>query len=191
MAIMEFLKIREENATELKLVYGIRLESDNGNSYDIRFLLKHADMSDSFLGKMKTLFGSIFFLSDTAHIIPNLLKTGIDKQISFGRGYSELWKYVGSNDMFSFDVNEMSIFCKGSKICSNIKSTINNPVNSANDSSQPGPSRSIFDRLLPRESGLSHLEEMNFSMGFRKASNNNNNARTFKTKKIKSVIRKV
>jgi hypothetical protein len=194
--VSKFLSLLDDNSSELKKIYGIRLEyNDETDTHNLRFLIMRKIISNNLLSLLKNHFSSISFSGDTFHIIPSILKTAIDKKLLNNERLRDFWKITFQNDILLCTVNEMTIIDKPAKL--NVPSNSNNitggtqPVShqTSHDSPIPSTSRSIFDRLMPRNASLANIEEMNLAMGFRKVSNSN--AKSLYKPKIKSVIGKI
>ena len=124
---------------------------------------------DRLLCLLQDLYGPFSFVNCTFHIILTILKSELDHQLASGREYSDVWTYIVRNDILLFEVNEMSIIDKSSKItnCSAndsalqstsnrrppvSKSRLDSSYRTATSSCNSGTrSRLIFDRLMLRE----------------------------------------
>jgi hypothetical protein len=195
--VLRFLNSRNAiNCPALNLIYGIRLEwNDESDTHNLRFLLNHSNLSESFLNALKDIYSSISLSSDTFHVIPMLLKKGIDNKLSTGLDYSDVWKFIKKNDILLSDVNEMSVVAKNpttNNVTSNNSSRSNSSTaRNLSNHSAASSTRSIFDRLMPRENTLSATEELNLSMGFRRVTDRNITARRLIKPKMKSVVTKI
>ncbi|KAL7016118.1 hypothetical protein ACKWTF_016831 [Chironomus riparius] len=158
--ILKFLNARNTtNHASIKPIYGIRLEwNDEKDSHILRFLIDQSNLSDSSLNALKNLYGSLSFSSDTLHIIPTLLKTGIDKKLASGLDYSDVWKFIMKNDLLLSEVNEMPVVAKIPTINSHTRNSLSRPssstIRNTTSLAAANSSRSIFDRLMPRDLSL-------------------------------------
>lgn len=191
--ILSFLNSRyNSNHPEIELIYGIRLEWNSElDTHNLRFLMKHSNISDKLLGALKDLFGSISFSPDTFHIIPTLLRKGIDKQLASGRDYSDVLKYIINNDILLSEVNEMTVMVKKPKNDSFTQSSSSSRRITTGHTYSATSSRSIFDRLQPRANSLTDIEMRNISMGFRRVNDHASIDHSSVKPKLKSIVQRI
>jgi len=128
-------------------------------------------------------------------VIPTVLKGSIDKQLASGLDYSDVWKFVINNDILLSEVNEVSVVAKAPTIKSQTRNNLSRPssstIRNTTSHNATNSSRSIFDRLMPRDKTLSNTDELNLSMGFRRARDRNVTANGLIKPKVKSVVTKI
>lgn len=219
--ILEFLKVRKViDELEMNLIYGIRLDwNEDSDTRNLRLMLNRTMLTDRLLIRIKEKFGTPSLSSDTFHIIPTLLKTTIESELSLGRNLSDFWKFVESNDLLTCKAKEMTVVSKKLEIkpMSNAKKLLSKsptrrlPEDRPSSSSgsifnrlQPRkkalnyrvhenhvPYRSIFSRLQPKETALSQTEKNNILMNFRPIDDHHVKDTSTSTLKLKSVVKKL